>query len=286
MSILNIGGMGGLPSFGKSSIGSSLGNIPGMGSLQELQDLKIGGKSVGDILGVKFPCTPPDTGGTWNLVSYTTGKPILTFQSFLKADLQADASVISDSIEQTSFASYNKTVAPKKYHFDLAIKNREFGTTDFGRNPMAAQLVPDTFQQTYFRLEELKSSTEMFSFISPSMEYKNLTLANYSISWENTTDLIIVSLDCVEIREVQAAYTKVDTSDLSAAQEAARAAAEAEKAKTEVKASADDGKISEKDATDDSNTDTAGTGDVQPEAPSSETNESVLHKTRGTIWEG
>lgn len=284
MSILDMVNKANVTALGKMYIGNRISNLPSVKTLPGLNDFKIGGKSLSDALGIEIPCTPPDVGGQWNLISYRTGRPILTFQSFLKASLQADASVVSDSIEQTSFASYNKVTSPKKYHFDLAIKNKQFGTTSFGVNPIAARTVPDTFQQAYYALEDLKDSTEMFSFVSPSMEYRNLTLSNYTINWENTTDLIIVGLDCVEIREVQAAYTKVDTSDLTAAQESARQQAEAEKQKTEVKASADSGSIGEPDATDDSNTDTVSTGDVQPEAPSENTNESTLHKYGGTIW--
>lgn len=287
MSILDISGMltkQNAITYGKNYLGNRLNSIPSIKAIPGLKDLKIGGKSLSDMLGVEIPCTPPDTGGPWNLISYKTGQPILTFQSFLKGSLQADASVVSDSIEQTSFASYNKVTSPKKYHFDLAIKRQEFGTTIFGQNPMAARTVPDTFQQTYYRLEDLKDSTEMFSFVSPSMEYRNLTLSNYSINWENTTDLIIVGLDCVEIREVQAAYTKVDTSDLTAAQETERQKAEAERQKTEVKASADSSGIGAADAAADGDTDTVSTGDTQPEAPSENTNKSTLRKYGGIIW--
>ena len=124
------------------------------------------------------------------------GSPIIGFKSLLKADYNSNGTVVSEAIEQNSYATYNKTTEPREFYFEVAL-----------------QAPNNDFSAAISKLEELKKGTEVFHFVTPFSEFENLTLKGYSITIETYTSMLVVGLQCNEIIEVQQGYTKVEVND-------------------------------------------------------------------------
>lgn len=124
------------------------------------------------------------------------GSPIIGFKSLLKADYNSNGTVVSESIEQNSYATYNKTTEPREFFFEVAL-----------------QAPNNDFSAAISKLEELKKGTEVFHFVTPFSEFENLTLEGYSITLETYTSMLVVELQCKEIIEVQQGYTNVEVND-------------------------------------------------------------------------
>lgn len=124
------------------------------------------------------------------------GSPIIGFKSLLKADYNSNGTVVSEAIEQNSYATYNKTTEPREFSFEVAL-----------------QAPNNDFSAAISKLEELKKGTEVFHFVTPFSEFENLTLEGYSITIETYTSMLVVGLQCKEIIEVQQGYTKVEVND-------------------------------------------------------------------------
>lgn len=124
------------------------------------------------------------------------GNPIIGFKSLLKADYNSNGTVVSEAIEQNSYATYNKTTEPREFYFEVAL-----------------QAPNNDFSAAISKLEELKKGTEVFHFVTPFSEFENLTLEGYSITLETYTSMLVVGLQCKEIIEVQQGYTKVEVND-------------------------------------------------------------------------
>ena len=124
------------------------------------------------------------------------GNPIISFKTLLKAEYKSSGAVVFEPIEQNSFATYNKTTEPREFYFEVAL-----------------QLPNNDFGSALSTLEELKKGTEVFSFITPFIEYSNLTLEGYSTVFETYTSMMVVSLNCKEVIEVQQGYTNVEVND-------------------------------------------------------------------------
>ena len=124
------------------------------------------------------------------------GNPIISFKTLLKAEYKSNGAVVFEPIEQNSFATYNKTTEPREFYFEVAL-----------------QLPQNDFGSALSTLEELKKGTEVFSFITPFIEYSNLTLEGYSTVFETYTSMMVVSLNCKEVIEVQQGYTNVEVND-------------------------------------------------------------------------
>lgn len=124
------------------------------------------------------------------------GNPIISFKSLLKAEYASSGTVVSESIEQNSFASYNKTTEPREYHFELAL-----------------QMPNNDFSAALDKLEELKNGTELFSFVSPMHTFSDLSLEGYSTTFESFTSMMVVALDCKEIKQVEQGYTNVTVNE-------------------------------------------------------------------------
>lgn len=124
------------------------------------------------------------------------GSPIISFKSLLKADYNSNGTVVSEAIEQNSYATYNKTTEPREFYFEVAL-----------------QAPNNDFSAAISKLEELKKGTEVFHFVTPFSEFENLTLEGYSITIETYTSMLVVGLQCKEIIEVQQGYTKVEVND-------------------------------------------------------------------------
>lgn len=124
------------------------------------------------------------------------GNQILGFKSMLKAEYRSMGKTIFEPIEENSFATYNKTTEPREFYFEMAL---QFPYQDFG--------------VILGKLENLKVGTDLFIFITPWNSYSNLTLEGYSTNFETTTSMLIVGLQCKEVKEVRQGYTNVTVND-------------------------------------------------------------------------
>ena len=69
------------------------------------------------------------------------------------------------------------------------------------------------FSAALDKLEELKNGTELFSFVSPIHTFSDLSLEGYSTVFESVTSMMVVSLDCKEIKQVEQGYTNVTVTE-------------------------------------------------------------------------
>lgn len=132
------------------------------------------------------------------------GNSVLSFRSVLGMSVTAGGSVVSDSIEEGSFTSYNKTSDPLEITLEIGFQGEV-----------------DELQESITKVAELKESVATFSIITPYIEYENMTLENfdYEIKTENGLGVLIVNVIFREIREVQAAYSQVDAETIRQNQE-------------------------------------------------------------------
>lgn len=124
------------------------------------------------------------------------GSQIIAFKTLLKAEYKSSGKVVFEPIEENSFASYNKTNEPKEFYFEVALQypNQDFGVI-------------------LGKLENLKLGTDLFSFITPWNSYSDLSLEGYSTTFETTASMLIIGLQCKEIKQVQQGYTNVKVND-------------------------------------------------------------------------
>lgn len=129
-------------------------------------------------------------------ITDSSGNQLIAFKSLLKAEYKSSGKVVFEPIEENSFATYNKTTEPKEFYFEVALQypNQDFGVI-------------------LGRLEELKLGTDLFSFTTPWNAYTDLSLEGYSTTFETSTSMLVVGLQCKEIKQVQQGYTNVDVKD-------------------------------------------------------------------------
>ena len=125
--------------------------------------------------------------------------------------------------------------------------------------------MPDNdFGMALSTLEELKKGTDVFSFVTPFTEYSSLSLEGYSTTFETSTSMMIIGLQCKEIIEVEQGYTNVTVTDATP--------------------------IGESDSKNPDNTDTTNTGMTGSSTPTEEEekqgNESIIYRTGGVIVPG
>ena len=126
------------------------------------------------------------------LLADTSGKSLITFTSFIDADIRLGGRVVSEAVESGSFASYNKLKEPADISVTLAVS----GTSD-------------ELQTALNTLIKLKEGTDLFSLVTPEYEYKNLTLEslNFKRSVDEGVDVIYFTLSLLEVEEVTSAYS-------------------------------------------------------------------------------
>lgn len=178
----------------------------------------------------------------WSIVD-DGGNPIINFKSLLKAEYKSSGKAVFEPIEQNSFATYNKVTEPMEYYFEVALQ---------GASTLPG-FTNNNFAEALTKLEELKLGTETFSFVTPFKYYYNLTLTGYSTSFETSSSMIVIGLQCIEVKEVQQGYTNVEVNDATP--------------------------ISQDSASDPSNSDTVDTGITGTQAPSNEEKKQVLRST-------
>lgn len=173
------------------------------------------------------------TGAEW-VISDDDGNPILPIYSVLGLpNITAGGAAVSAPVEENSFQTYNKTSEPISISMDIVFQ---------GTNA--------EIQSALEKVLELKNSTEKFSIVTPFYEFQNFTLENfgYSLTAENGYGSVVVSLSCVEVKEVTATYTSVSQESIQANQTT----------------------ISESDATEPSDVTTVDTGRTATATPTAE----------------
>lgn len=177
-------------------------------------------------------------------ITDSSGNPVIAFKALLKAEYRSGGKVVSENIEENSFATYNKTTEPREFEFDVALQ--------YPNNDIGGILA---------KLEELKKGVELFTFSTPFSVYSDLTLEGYSTTFESTTSMLIVSLQCKEVIQVAQGYTNVEVNDATP--------------------------IDASDAKNPDNAETVDTGITQTsgttEAEGKAAEESVLYRTTGSV---
>lgn len=179
------------------------------------------------------------TSQVWTIAN-SGGTPIISFKSLLKAEYRSGGKTVFEPIEQNSFATYNKTTEPREFFFEVAL-----------------QLPNNNFAAALNTLETLKKGTELFSFVTPFTSFPDLTLEGYSTTFEASSSMLIIQLDCKEVIQVEQGYTNVTVNDATP--------------------------ITSKDAKNPDNVDTVDTGMTGTQYPTDEdkgnANQSIIRRT-------
>ena len=132
--------------------------------------------------------------GQWSLIDMNSGQNIVTFTSFIDADISDENKVVEEAVEEGSFASYNKVETPIVISVTLGLS----GTTAILQNALNA-------------LKKYCHSTDLISLVTPTAEYQNLNLEkyDYQLKREIGRGALYVALSLIEIRQVKSEYTNV-----------------------------------------------------------------------------
>lgn len=143
------------------------------------------------------------TSGVEWMIADEAGNSILPVYSVLSVDVTMDGKAVSDPIEEGSFTTYNKTTSPISIDMEISFQGDKA-----------------SLQEAVTKAKELKESVNTFSIVTPDYEFENMTLErlSYNMRVENGLGVLVVSLSCVEVKEVQAAYASVSQAAIQAAQ--------------------------------------------------------------------
>lgn len=129
---------------------------------------------------------------SWTIVNKNTGAEIVQFTSIIDFAASHPSDAVEETIENGSFISYNKTSGPVTIDTTLgysgALEDR---------------------QTTLNKLELLRSSLDTFSFVTPEMEYKNMTLCGFEQPQRTNAyaaNILILSLHMKEVRYATSQY--------------------------------------------------------------------------------
>lgn len=118
----------------------------------------------------------------------------LEFDTLISFDISADAEAPSEAVEKGSFATYNKISSPREI------------TTQVARSG-----TPEILEIFIAQLEKWRNEAILVNFLTPEIEYFDITLTSYS--YTRTRDqgegVLIVDLTFVEVRQVETQYTTV-----------------------------------------------------------------------------
>lgn len=110
--------------------------------------------------------------------------------------VRCGGTVVDSPIERGSFFSYNKTTEPLEITATLSFEGSD-----------------TLLQSVLSNLKTLKDSVTLFSIITPTYEYENMTLQNYDYSFTREQGLGVLYVNAIfkEIKEVTVAYTQQQT---------------------------------------------------------------------------
>lgn len=129
---------------------------------------------------------------SWTIVNKNTGAEIVQFTSIIDFAASHPSDAVEETIENGSFISYNKTSGPVTIDTTLGY----------------AGALEDR-QTTLNKLELLRSSLDTFSFVTPEMEYKNMTLCGFEQPQRTNAyaaNILILSLHMKEVRYATSQY--------------------------------------------------------------------------------
>ena len=129
--------------------------------------------------------------GHWDIFD-ADGKKLLEFDTFFSVDAMSDAQVTQAPVENGSFASYNKQIAPTRSTVVL-------GYT--GSSLVRSAIIK--------KCEALISGTDLVSIVTPDRTLLDMSLVamDYSYRAEHGIDRLVVALILEEVRQVSAEYT-------------------------------------------------------------------------------
>ena len=128
------------------------------------------------------------------LLTDEDGNPVISFTSFISAEIRCEGQAVSAPVEEGSFASYNKVNTPSEFAVSLGIQGDD----------AALQAALDT-------LTTLQAGTQLVNLVTPNAEYTSLNLEgfNYRRRREDGLGVLFVDLSLIEIKQVEARYTNV-----------------------------------------------------------------------------
>ena len=126
------------------------------------------------------------------LLDDENGNSLVTFQSFISCEVSDEGEVLKMPTENGGFAAYNKVADSLRIRAQLALQGTDAD-----------------IQSALTNLKTLKDGTQTFSLVTPTVEYRNMTLEsmNYARKREDGLKVCYVELMMVEVREVEAQYT-------------------------------------------------------------------------------
>lgn len=126
------------------------------------------------------------------LLADENGNSLVTFQSFISCEVSDEGEVLKMPTEKGGFADYNKVADSVKIRVNLALQGTDAD-----------------IQGALTNLKTLKDGTQTFSLVTPTVEYRNMTLEslNYTRKREDGLKVCYVEMTLVEVREVEAQYT-------------------------------------------------------------------------------
>ena len=129
--------------------------------------------------------------GHWDIFD-ADGKRLLEFDTFFSIDAMSDAQVTQAPVENGSFASYNKQIAPTRSTVVL-------GYT--GPSLVRSAIIK--------KCEALIAGTDLVSIVTPDRTLLDMSLVamDYSYRAEHGIDRLVVALIFEEVRQVLAEYS-------------------------------------------------------------------------------
>lgn len=114
--------------------------------------------------------------------------------STLSFDFTRETQISGFPIEAGSFAAYNKVQLPATPSVVLALSGSEGDRTNFLN-----------------AIDDACNSTELFTVVTPEVQYVNYSLVRYSLSRraDRGVTLLVVEIFLMEVREVSATFTQV-----------------------------------------------------------------------------
>ena len=113
--------------------------------------------------------------------------------------VEKNGSTVAQPIEENSFFSYNKTSEPTQISCTLCFE----GTAQY-------------MQSCLNIVDRYRIGIDLISIVTPHAEYENMTLESYSYTRDvtNGQGLLYVQTVFREVKEVKAAYSSTDVSEL------------------------------------------------------------------------
>jgi hypothetical protein len=147
----------------------------------------------------------------WGVYAMLVAEPVILPDSIFSVDYANVANVMNYPVEQGAFASYNKVQTPKAYSVVMTKGGSESARTTFIR-----------------KLEELQDTLELYAIVTPERNYTNVNIDRVEYRRESTNGagMIVATVHFVEVRQVEANFSKPGQASKSATTPQAQAPVE------------------------------------------------------------